>query len=637
MKRWLLLLGLALACGLAGAASARADNANARLLKLLQAKGVIGDADIVRLAAADEPGRALVELLAGKGVLSRDEASELLRPAWAEGEPRPSTTTAPPEAAYREVSNGPVRLGAASAAAPQAPEAASGQSRPRDPLGAPPDFGPGEVGVSARAVAPRPVEPLPLAPVFPERALTLRVGSAATVSPYGMLKTSAVYDTNLSSGDDFPFFGRVVAAGPETSNTTGTLVRPPDFRVKARSARLGVDVSAPDPHQRFTLTGKLEFDFEGDFPAATNRNIAALRSSQASIRFAWLRLDTRLGGVPFFLKFGQDASLFASSTQPTGLETTGNYIWQGNANQRAPGLVTGVRFDFGGGWDARLEPDFGIFLPSGGEYVAEVTGSPRWGSGLGSTFTLNNPAPGQGTVGFGQREGTNSGRPRYEARIVLEFDPWRGRGVAPSQIIASFQHGERVRYFQPPFQTAGRSFALRSDSNGYTGEFRLATPWWTLLGKYYRGADLRYYFGGLAQDVFIDGPDPFTTASVVPAMRPVRGQGGFAQLQLPLSVWFNPRNPRLHGFSANLMAGYDSAFARDARRSGQRRAQGALMGNILYQYNRYLTFGLETDFIQTYYTGEQGGLAPAEGAEAPGLRGRVGKNLRFEFGTIFSF
>jgi len=63
----------------------------------------------------------------------------------------------------------------------------------------------------------------------------------------------------------------------------------------------------------------------------------------------------------------------------------------------------------------------------------------------------------------------------------------------------------------------------------------------------------------------------------------------------------------------------------------------ALMGNLLYQYNRYVQFGFESDFIQTYYTEEQGGVFdPARGL-LPGRRGRVGKNLRFEFATTFTF
>ncbi|OFW35199.1 MAG: hypothetical protein A3J28_08265 [Acidobacteria bacterium RIFCSPLOWO2_12_FULL_60_22] len=618
MKRLLVILTLVLATT-SVTAPAESTRPSERLLQLLQAKGVLTEDEVAELRTSNGDSESrLIALLQQKGVLTAAEASELQG-----GLPAPWS--------------GDVELASVRQPAEPSRDTQRPSPPPQDPLAGPPEFGTGVIGLSARALLPRPVEPLPLARPFPPNLLTLRIGSAATVNPYGSLKTSAVYDTNLSSGDDFPFFGRVVAAGPETANTTGTLSQAPDFRVKARSARLGVDVLAPDPHQRFNVSGRLEFDFEGSFPTATNRNIGALRASEASIRLAWVRLDTRLGATPVFLKFGQDHSLFASSTQPTGLETTGNYMWQGNANERAPGMVGGIRFDLGGAWDLRLEPEAGLFLPSGGEYVSEITASPRWGSGLGSAFAINNPAPGQGTTGFGQREGPNSARPRYEGRLVLEFEPWRARKIPPSQIIASFQFAERVRYFAPPFQQEGRSFRLRSRSNGYTGEFRLATPWWILLGKYYRGADLRFYFGGLAQDVFFEGGDPFTATRETPRMRPVRAQGGFAQLQLPLSVWFNPRNPRLHGFSSNLMFGYDSAFANDARRSGQRRAQVALMGNLLYQYNRYVQFGLETDFIQTFYTNDQGGLFDPSRGVLLGHRGRVGKNLRFEMGTTFTF
>jgi hypothetical protein len=614
---WLMLLStIYTPCVTAG------DSLNARLLQLLRAKGMITEAEFASLGTTDGGvDSRLIRLLKTKGLLTEAEVSNLEDglPVPANGSRNEPTVVS----ASQIVSSG----GASALETPQE----------QDPLARPPDFGPGDVGPTAKAVIPAPVEVLPLARTFSPHTLTLHLGSAVTVNPYGMLKTTAAYDTNLSSGDDFPFFGRVVAAGPETANTTGTVAPAPDFRVKARSARLGVDILAPDPNEAFTITGKLEFDFEGSFPSATNRNIGALHSSEASIRLAWVRLDGRPGGIPLFLKFGQDASLFGSSTQPTGIETTGNYMWQGNVSERQPGFVGGMRIDTGAG-RFRIEPEAGVFLPSAGEYVADVIPSPRWGSGLGSAFTQSNPAPGQGTTGFGQREGTNSARPRYEGRIVIEFEPWRGRNVPPSQIVGSVQYGERVRYFAPPFQEAGRNFAVRSKSDGYTGEFRLATPWWTLLGKYYRGADLRYYFGGLAQDVFFDGGDPFTATAGTPRMLPVRAQGGFIQLQLPLSVWFNPASPRLHGFSTNLMAGYDSAFARDARRAGQRKAQLSLMGNFLYQYNRYIQFAVETDFIQTSYTDPQGGVIdPASGIVTGQPGGRIGKNLRFEVGPTFTF
>ncbi len=52
------------------------------------------------------------------------------------------------------------------------------------------------------------------------------------------------------------------------------------------------------------------------------------------------------------------------------------------------------------------------------------------------------------------------------------------------------------------------------------------------------------------------------------------------------------------------------------------------MGNFLYQYNRYLQFGIEADWIETLYTATQGGAARS---------GRVGTNLRWEFASTFTF
>src|SRR5262249_36936795 len=146
------------------------------------------------------------------------------------------------------------------------------------------------------------------------------------------------------------------------------------------------------------------------------------------------------------------------------------------------------------------------------------------------------------------------------------FEPFKGQRIAPSYIGGSFQYAERLRFWAPPFQTSNLNFSLRSHTIGYTGEFRLAAPSLSLVGKYYRGSDLRFYFAGMGQDIFFDGPTPGTTTGVLPVQRPVRSQGGFIQLQLPLSVWFQPKDPRLHGFSSNLTYGYDSAFTRDAVR-----------------------------------------------------------------------
>ncbi len=518
-------------------------------------------------------------------------------------------------AALAELRAAGAKTGAAPAvAAPSAPAAPSAVA----PVAAAPlnpgSAGSGEFGPTVRATPPAPFNAWPVSPN--PSPLAIRIGSGVTVNPYGIIKLSAIRDSNSSSGDDFPFFARVVASGPETANTTGTVVTPASFRFKARSSRLGVDIVAPDPNGVFRIFGKLEFDFEGSFPISTNRTIGSLRSSEASIREAWIQLSAHEN--PFFIRLGLASSLYGSTTQPTGLETSAVYAFQGNVQERDPGAVVGTRFDLGGAWDWRVLLEGGLFLPSGGEAV----------NGLGSAFAGNTPMPGQGTLGFGQREGPNSDRPSYQNRTFIEFEPWKGRRVVASYIGGSFEYAERTRYWSSPAQTAGLTFGLTSATKAYTAEGRLASPWWTLLGKYYRGSDLRFYFAGVAQDIFFDGPAPLTTTGVLPAQRPVRAQGGFVQLQLPLSAWFQPVNPRLHGFSLNLMAGYDSAFARDARRAQGRKAQQTLTGSFLYQYNRFLQFGLESNFAEALYLTPQGG---------PQLNGRVGKDLRFEFSTVFVF
>ena len=252
---------------------------------------------------------------------------------------------------------------------------------------------------------------------------------------------------------------------------------------------------------------------------------------------------------------------------------------------------------------------------------------------MGSVFTGNVNAPGQTGLGIGQREGANSNRPHTEGRVVVQFKPFSGRtDVVPSHFVVSFEASDRARIFAPPFTNekpvAMQNFILKSKSVGYSAGFRLATPWSTWIGKYYRGTDLRQFFGGLAQDVFYDGPSPFGPSTDLPRMRGVRSQGGLVQWQIPLSVLFHAERPSMQGFSANLYYGQDSAFARDARRSGNRKAQHGVMANLIYQYNRFLQFGLEMNWTEMLFTARQGGAVRG---------GLVGTDLRKEFSTTFMF
>jgi len=506
----------------------------------------------------------------------------------------------------------------APAYAPPAPTAVPEAAPAVTPPPAPPESAAADQSVAptVRATPAAPFNPWPINTTTQGAPLAVRIGSGVTINPYGMVKLSAIHDTNNSSGDDFPFLARVVATGPETANTTGTATTPADSRFKARSSRLGVDIVAPDPNGVFSIFGKVEFDFEGSFPESTNRTIGSVRSPEASLREAWVQLNSI--NHPFFIRLGQAPTLFGSTTQPTEIETTFASGFQGNIQERAPGAVLGGRFDLGGAWDSRILLDGGLFLASGGEAV----------NGFGSAYAGNNPAPGQGTIGFGQREGPNSDRPSSQSRMMYEFEPFKGRRLAASWIGTSVEYAERRRYFQPPFQTAGLTFGTTSATKGYTGEMGIVTPVMNILAKYYRGDDLRFYFGGLAQDIYYDGGNPLTTSGAIPVQRPVRAQGGFVQFQLPLSAWIQPRNPRLQGFSLNLMAGYDSAFSHDAIRASGRRAQEALTGSFVYQYNRFWQMALETNNAELIYLTVQGG---------PLVSGRVGRNLRFEFANTFTF
>src|SRR5208282_2905201 len=126
----------------------------------------------------------------------------------------------------------------------------------------------------------------------------------------------------------------------------------------------------------------------------------------------------------------------------------------------------------------------------------------------------------------------------------------------------------------------------------------LPTRWFTLVGSAYKGGDMRFYFGGQINSFFTDvnglynvtpaqvtadggplaaqggsvlgcnvnpgdAPCPLGNVEVAP-QRPIRGFGGFLQLGLPLSRWFNA-NPKGHnaGWQLSLLVGKDQVVDRD--------------------------------------------------------------------------
>ena len=128
---------------------------------------------------------------------------------------------------------------------------------------------------------------------------------------------------------------------------------------------------------------------------------------------------------------------------------------------------------------------------------------------------------------------------------------------------------------------------------------QLPTRWFTLVATAYKGGDLRFYFGGQINSFFTDvsgltcRSGPYVTAdggplaaaggavlgctatlnadgtcptgdAVVAPQKPIRSFGGFLQLGLPLSRWFNA-DPNGHnaGWQLQFTVGKDQVVDRD--------------------------------------------------------------------------
>jgi hypothetical protein len=576
------------------------------LVRVLVARGLISAEEGRAAAAGRTPAEQrdrLATLLRDKGLISASEYEAVRSTPSAAG------AVMPPQ---REA----VAQGTQAQQPPQSPGA-----QPKPP--------------SAPAVAAA-VAPLRLLQVDPPRREGLlpdiKLGSGARLKPYGFFKASLVHDTSSPGGNDFPLPLFLGDTGPGGS---------PEFHIKARAFRIGANFEWLDPAPRTVITGRVEFDFEGDFPRATNRSIPTIRSSQPSLRLAWARIDRVLTErATAFALFGQDWTPFGSSTVPNTIEATVFHAGYGNIYGRAPQFRFGLNYNAGGGRALKFQPEFALVLPAFG----------------------NTPANVADQLGFGERQGADSGRPEFQGRFVTQFQLDRSPGVAPAQLVVSFTQARRravVRASDVPaaFRSAFPAGAeVESDRYGYTVEAQLPTDFVTLVGKYYNGADLRFYLGGQLFSTFNDTAGLSATAaapsidgsstvvfgfengrSVVAPQRPVRGQGGFVNLGFPLSRIFgaDPRG-RNAGWTAYLHYGYDQATARDARRFGGRARSDVFMGSVHYRVNAFVTFALEESLLRTRAANnsrfDAGGLPLFRGTPS-----RETHDLRSEFATIFTF
>lgn len=512
---------------------------------------------------------------------------------------------------------------------------------------------PGGLAASVKAQAPpNPTEPgspsqvekPPVAPVVsalvPIRALPVGgLGRNAIVpafksggvgfTPYGMIKATAIEDSSSPNGDDFPLPGFLCDTGPDGS---------PEFHIKARSSRVGANIAWYDVNEKWSITGKIEVDFEGNFNRSNNRNISTIRSSNPSLRLAWARMDYAAGPKHIFSAlFGQDWSPFGSSTLPNILETTSLGIGYGILYERVPQMRFGYTHK---GTRLQVMPEFAVVLPAVGLAPSAANISQQ--------------------LGYGERQGADSNRPDLEGRLVAQWQLDHAPGVPPAQMIVSAERGERRAIvlasaipvaYQKTFSTGA---AASSHTNGWDVEWQLPTRYATLIGKYYRGADLRFFLvnqlysyfndtAGLTNLASVTSQDGSSTVilgtnaagqQVVAPERPIRTEGGFVQLGIPLSRILHARpSGRNAGWSLYGLYGIDQAKTRDLNRLGgsTRRWSSMAVGTLNYSFNRWISFSFEQSLYTTHANPE--GPLPL----FKGIPSREWNDVREEFGPVFNF
>jgi len=641
--------------------SPAAGNGNVTaLLGVLVMKGVLApsEANAIRNAAPEAEFQLLVDALARKGVVSAAD----LTAASPAGQPAAAAAVAPV----------PATVTVLTPAAQAAPAPAPKETKP-----------PAPAVVSAIA----PLRVLPVDPPVKDGLKAAFSMGPVKMTPYGFLKATAVYDTSNPNGDDMPFPGLFLAT-PQVFSTGPT--KDPEFHLKARSSRIGANFEFADLSPKLTLTGRIEGDFEGNFSEVDNRDVSSIRSSMFSIRQAWVRLDYAASdNTDIYFEGGQDWTLFGSSALPNLLETTALGYWYGDVYERSPQFQFGLVQKLGGSRNVKLAPTFAIMMPSSSQI--EKLGS------LGL----------QGQIAQAEREGADSGRPEVEGRVALQFQLDKAPAVAPAQIILSGVDGRRTSIvpnssYCTNVATCGAGltpanyvaafpggFTASSNIYGLQGALQLPTRWFTLVVSAYRGGDLRFFFGGQvnsfatdtsgltnivggANSTFTGYAPGFATLDggplvaaggavlgcnvnvasaalcpqgnvVVAPQRAVRTFGGFVNLGLPLSRWFNA-NPKGHnaGWQLFLHMGKDQVPNRDLNYAGYSGNANTLaplpllMGKLAaatlyYKLNPNVTFGFEQSIYATRFEDHRALY------EIAGQPSNEWQDHRTEFGPIFTF
>jgi hypothetical protein len=642
-------------------------NANVTaLLGVLVKKGVLGaaEADAIRNAAPEAEFQLLVEALSRKGVLSAADLSAAGTPAV-----QPAAPVAPVEAGESASSSSREAADASPQGQPQVKPQTPIPSRVAGELPPPPATVVGAV---------IPVRVFPIDAPKTGGLAGIKAGPI-TLAPYGFIKATVVHDSSDPNGDDFPFPGIWLTAGPNSTFNTGP-TEDPEVHVKARSTRFGLNIEWPDMSKNLTLTGKIEGDFEGNFSEVDNRDVSSIRSNQPQLRLAFVRLDYHASDAfDVFFVGGQDWTLFGSGALENIVETTFNGAFWGNIWERSPQMRGGFIWTLDKVHHVNLEPQFGIMMPSTGQILKLGDAG---GSGLGAQ------------LGQGEREGADSDRPEWEGRVALSYQIDPAKGVAPAQISLAGFHSRRTSIVPNSSYVCdgGTNVLACSLESAFPNGFQASSPqwggqivaqmptrWFTLVATAYRGGDLRFYFGGqintFATDVAglsaVSGPyvsadgGPLLAAggavlgctgalvggacpggdAVVAPQRPIRSFGGFIQLGLPLSRWFNA-DPHGHnaGWQLLFTMGKDQVNDHDLNNPGYVAAYNGggtaplpmlmgktAIGTVYYKFNNWCQFALEQS---VYATRMKDGLTIYTIAGQPS---NEWQDHRTEFGPIFTF
>jgi hypothetical protein len=636
------------------------------LLGVLVMKGVLApaEANAIRNAAPEAEFQLLVEALSRKGVLN---AADLSAAATATAQP-PAPAAAP--VAVREV----ISTSTSRSDAEPSPQA---QTKPQPPY---PSRVAGELPPPQPGVVPAviPVRVFPIDPPKPGGLAGMKVGPL-TLAPYGFIKATVIHDSSDPDGDDFPFPGIWLNAGPNSTFNTGP-TKDPEVHVKARSTRFGLNLEWPDISKNLTLTGKIEGDFEGNFSEVDNRDISSIRSNEPQLRLAFVRLDYHASDAfDVFFVGGQDWTLFGSGALENIVETTFNGAFWGNIWERSPQLRGGFVWTLDKEHKVNLEPQFGIMMPSTGQIL-------KLGNAAGNGLAAQ--------LGQGEREGADADRPEYEARVALSFQLDKAKGVAPAQIALAGFHSRRTSIVPNSSYCLAAPCAVnttlipanyhdafpngfQASSTMWGGQLvaQLPTRWFTLVASAYRGGDLRFFFGGQINSFFTNVSGltgvvgPFETADggplaaaggavlgtnaagqvVVAPQKPIQAFGGFVQLGLPLSRWFNA-DPHGHnaGWQLLFTVGKDQVVDNDQNRAngigcaaadGSATCSGGLpmsmgkaaIGTLYYKFNNWCQFAFEQSVYGTR------GFDHTLLYTIAGQPSNEWQDHRTEFGPIFTF